>query len=617
MKKPFFLFVIMLLPMMVSADDSGTCGESLTWTYIERTHTLTISGTGTMANYNNWPNKTPWYSFRLSIRSIVINEGVTSIGAGAFYNCSGLTSITIPSSVTLIGGAAFENCSSLASLAIPSSVTSISSMTFKDCSSLTSIIIPSSVNSIGKYAFKGCSSLSSITIPSNVTTIYEETFYGCSSLSSIIIPSNVTAIGESAFRDCSSLTSITIPSSVTTINNTTFYGCSSLTSITIPCNVTSIGGSAFYGCSSLTSIIIPNGVTSIGGSAFRGCSSLASITIPDSILSIGIWAFDNCSSLASITIPRNLTEIGQSAFSGCSGLTSINVETGNTKYDSRDNCNGIIETKTNTLIAGCQNTTIPNSVTSIGLYAFSGCSSLSSITIPSSVADIGEYAFEGCKLENIVCRCPLAQLKSYAFSEATFNHAVLYVPEGKRWVSIYDGGWYPFVNIFETVMNAEDLSLQKAYMVMNAHTYGYMVYDAINNNTKIISDFHHVDANVPYNSWQIVEASGQKYLYNIGAHKYAVMNSSGEWQLTDTPTPLSMKSDTDGKFTFNGKDSQWYFVLNEQTMVDHSVMAVKDIVDDAGVSFYYMLNGRRANQLQKGLNIVVMQDGTTKKVVVK
>ncbi len=166
--------------------------------------------------------------------------------------------------------------------------------------------------------------------------------------------------------------------------------------LTFDNDVTSIGNSAFYGCSGLTSITIPNSVTSIGAKAFSSCSGLTSITIPNSVTSIGSSAFYGCRGLTSITIPNSVTSIGEEAFSYCSGLTSITVTDGNTVYDSRDNCNAIIETATNTLIAGCKNTIIPNSVTSIGDYAFWFCSGLTSVTIGNSVTNIGKEAFAYC-----------------------------------------------------------------------------------------------------------------------------------------------------------------------------------------------------------------------------
>ena len=217
-----------------------------------------------------------------------------------------------------------------------------------------------------------------------------------SKIKKVVIEEGVTNIGGGVFRECSNLTSITIPNSVTSIGKGAFSGCSGLTSVTIPNSVTSIGSSAFEGCTGLTSITIPNSVTSIEGSAFSGCSGLTSVTIPNSVTSIESYAFLNCSGLTSITIPNSVTSIGSFAFLACSGLTSIIVEQGNIKYDSRNDCNAIIETKSNTLISGCKNTIIPNSVTSIGWAAFCFCTGLTSVTIPNSVTSIGPQAFYYC-----------------------------------------------------------------------------------------------------------------------------------------------------------------------------------------------------------------------------
>ena len=272
--------IFSLLPVSAFADTakSGTCGDNLTWTLQDGV--LTISGTGNMKNYSmqkvndKYITTAPWGEYYDTIKSVVIEAGVTSIGDYAFYKCSSLASVTIPDSVTSIGERAF--C---------------------DCSSLASVTIPDSVTSIGSSAFSFCSSLASVTIPDSVTTIGDWAFYNCSSLASVTIPNSVTSIGNSAFYGCSSLASVTIPDSVTSIGDYAFSGCSSLASMTIPDSVTSIGSSAFRGCSSLASVTIPDSVTSIGSSVFEGCISLASVTIPDSVTSIGDYAFYKCSKL--------------------------------------------------------------------------------------------------------------------------------------------------------------------------------------------------------------------------------------------------------------------------------------------------------------------------------
>ena len=183
---------------------------------------------------------------------------------------------------------------------------------------------------------------------------------------------------------------------VTSIGEGAFYQCESLKSIIIPDNVTSIGEGAFCDCESLTNITIPDSVTSIGDCALKECSSLTTITIPNGITSIGEGTFSYCKSLKSITIPNSITSIGEGTFCGCESLTNIVVAKGNTIYDSREECNAIIETGTNTLICGCQTSIIPNSVTSIGEGAFFHCESLTDITMPNSVKSIEDGAFCQC-----------------------------------------------------------------------------------------------------------------------------------------------------------------------------------------------------------------------------
>ena len=433
----------LIAPVAAEVIASGICGENANWVLTDD-GVLTISGSGSMDNYRS--GNSPWYFNRSLIKSVIIENGVTSIGDSAFSECDSLTSVTIPDSVTSIGGTAFYRCSSLTSITLPDSLTSIGGFAFRDCSSLTSITLPDGVTSIGDYAFRSCSNLTSITLPDSVTSIGSFAFEWCSNLTDIAIPGSVTSIGDSAFSGCSSLTEIvvdgdnqnycsadgvlyskdqttlyiypegkadsaevTLPEGVISIGDSAFSGCSSLTSITLPDSLTSIGSSAFENCSSLTSITIPDSVTSIGDAAFRYCSSLTDINIPDSLTSIGVYAFGYCSSLTSVTIPGSVTSIGSFAFSSCSSLTSITLPDSLTSIGS--SAFGYCSSLTSV--------TLPDSVTSIGDSAFYNCSSLTDITIPGSVTSIGRYAFGDSGLANVTIQEGVTSIGKSAFEDCS------------------------------------------------------------------------------------------------------------------------------------------------------------------------------------------------------
>ena len=369
----------------------GTCGTNVYYTYDGSTKTLHVFGTGAIADYNN--EYTPWNSYKEEIKTLVIGNGVTSIGIEAFGFCTSLTSIEIPTSVTSIGNRAFTGCTGFTSIDIPASVTSIGFGAFWSCTSLASIDIPASVKSIGDLAFADCESLKSIKIPASVTSIGKEVLAYCNALESIsvatdnptyhskdnciieteshtliqgckksVIPDDVTSIGETAFYYCASLTSIEIPASVTTISSWAFGYCTGLTSIEIPASVTSIGEEAFAYCESLTSVTIPASVTDISDDAFYECTGLTSIEISDGVKRIGDVSFKGCTRLTSVTIPASVTDIGVGAFAGCTSLESIEI---------------------------------PASVTTIGAQAFGGCISLASVTIYAPELSLyGWQAFE-------------------------------------------------------------------------------------------------------------------------------------------------------------------------------------------------------------------------------
>ena len=209
-------------------------------------------------------------------------------------------------------------------------------------------------------------------------------FYRCTSLTSVSLPNSVYSIGEWAFSGCTSLTNVTIGNSVYSIGDYAFSACRNLTSVTI-------GNNAFGGCANLTSIDIPDRVYSIGKSAFNGCIGLTNAMIPNSVYSIGESAFAGCTNLTIVTIGNNVASIGESAFRGCVELRDIVVSGDNTAFSVIDS---VLFNEDETLLIfylGKSSVyTIPNSVTSIGAGAFSGCVGLTSITIPESVATIGD-----------------------------------------------------------------------------------------------------------------------------------------------------------------------------------------------------------------------------------
>ena len=428
----------------------GACGENVNWV-MTLDGTLTISGTGEMADYSGSDNFVPWTAAQEYIQSVVIESGVTSICSGAFHGCTVLTSVTIPGSVTDIGGSAFEGCTGL-----------------------TRVVLPHGVTSIGMYAFDRCSALTDVTIPNSVTMIGDGAFYGCTGLANVTIPDSVTTIGDNTFAYCDALTSVIIPDSVTSIEYNTFYACKSLTSVTIPGGVTKIGDNAFYGCNALTDIyyggygidwlkaggghdrapenaavhfkdglygkgacgenvdwvMTAGGTLTISGTGAmadcewnsapwaRACSEITSIVIGDGVTGIGNNAFQYCSSLTGAAIPGSVTAIGSSVFYGCDALTDIYY--GGYGMDwlevyGHDQIpdSATVHYKENLYGRGSCGENVNWVMTADGMLTISGtgamadyewsgtpwasvCSEIKSVVIGDGVTSIGDYAFYDC-----------------------------------------------------------------------------------------------------------------------------------------------------------------------------------------------------------------------------
>lgn len=319
------------------------------------------------------------------INTIVLSEGLITIQDRAFLGCHNLKEIYIPKTLKSIGVQVFAGCKKLEKVII-SSIKSWCNIDFNDTPleyahlyindiEIKHLVIPNGITTIRKHAFHGASSILSVQFPKELICIEDYAFCGCG-FSELSIPNTVTSIGEGAFSE-TKLKSIVIPHNLQEINGYTFEKCSCLLSIDIPSNVKAIYEGAFFQCTSLSKLNFQRGVTNIGDVAFWHCYQLSSIFVPSSVTHIGYNAFQTFN------------------------LSNVIVEESNRVYDSRNDCNAIIETATNKLIIGSKNSFIPDSVSIIGHHAFAGYRALTSIKIPKSVISIEEDAFNSTGILSI------------------------------------------------------------------------------------------------------------------------------------------------------------------------------------------------------------------------
>lgn len=366
---------------------SGTTGEC-TWSMDDSMGTLTISGNGSMGDYNY--DEAPWSGWQYQISSVVIENGVTNISDHAFDDYLWLDSITMADSVVRIGDDAFRSCRDLKSVTFSKNLISIGESAFDFCTSLIDVTIPGSVTSVGNYAFCECFSLLSLTIPDTVTSIGKGLLQNCSEVS---VFGKKGSYAESYAND----------------NHIPFIE-DAFSGATGECTwkVTGAGGLVISGYGNMEDYLV-------GGQPWRN-KKITSVNIKNGVTGIGDYAFYLLPDLKSMMIPESVTHVGKLLCSNCEQLTCIRIAPDNPTFDSRDNCSAIIETKSGRLVAGCSNTVIPNGVTSISDYAFYGCEKLSDVLIPDTVTSIGNYAFYGCGyLRSVIIPFSVTSVGRYAF----------------------------------------------------------------------------------------------------------------------------------------------------------------------------------------------------------
>ncbi len=396
-------------------DPEWSCGANasniVTAHFNSASGTLTFSGEGAMENYQTMHFVAPWKEISNQIKKIVIENGVTSTGSNAFYQCSDMQAtldLSDAKALTSIGNNAFYGCKKLTgSLEIPDSVTEIGAEAFLDCNNLSgNFELPEGLQSVGNDAFYNCYNLTGgLKLPDTVTSIGTGAFYNCANLDGyLVLSSSLTKIPKIAFNNCVNLKvedKLVIPSSVTVIEDAAFARCSSLTGdLEIPDTVTSIGNNAFYGCSSLNGYLtLPSQLTVIPSCAFWNCSQLkvqGGLKIPENVKSIGWGAFRGCAQLkGSLTLPKDIESIGRQAFYDCTGLTGT--------FKIPDT---VTEIEQETFYHCGLDFIFPSNVTSIGLRAFDACVNFKgdeegNFMIPETVQTVREDAFKRAGIKRL------------------------------------------------------------------------------------------------------------------------------------------------------------------------------------------------------------------------
>ena len=410
-----FCLILSIFPLVnVSAATSGSCGAGVTWSFDAETGTLTISGNGRMTDYEG-RTQAPWIDLRDKVSTLIVEEGVTHIGAYAFAWTGSIVSlgntpiisspsdtlkhVQLPSTLESIGRYAFWYCNGLTAMPSAPGLKTMDLCAFSSCLNMTEVVLPEGLQSIGESAFTTCQKLTSVTIPRSLRFVSVGAFNYCSKLQTVyadnlsdwcaidfdgiwanpcsfgaslymgeelvkdlVIPDGVEKVGKFQFYGCGSLVSVDFPKSVTAIESTAFEA-SSVQRVALPSNIKTVGSFAFCGCKSLSELTIEEGLQSIGQYAFSGCSSLKELILPDSLQTMVSYCFQNCTALEQVRFPIGLTDIPAYAFYECRALRELDF---------------------------------PETLKNIGSYGFYNCDALTSVTFPESVYSIGYNCFGAC-----------------------------------------------------------------------------------------------------------------------------------------------------------------------------------------------------------------------------
>ena len=601
----------------VTATVAPMAEDDFTW--VVEDGVLTISGQGSLITYAY----KPWSDYISQITTIVVEDGITSIGnkvfsghenvtsitiadsvteigENAFYGCSSLMDVKLPANLTSLGANSFTRCTFLTEITLPDTLTTLSDGLFSTCTSLTTVHFPANVTSLGSYTFSG-SGLTELTLPEGITSLGEKCFYGCQSLKQIVLPSTLTTMGDRAFQNTTALTSIEIPGSlsvipeyafcasglqkavisegVTYLDRFAFSGCRSLSDVTLPSTVTELDHAAFADCP-LTQILLPEGLTVVGGEAFDGCK-LVEVSLPSTLTNIGAYAFRS-NELTSVKFPSGIRYIGSNAFT-FNPLSAIEF----------DSCDNLIIASSAFSGTDLVQVHLPEGTAEIGDGAFRGCDQLTTVTMPDTVTTLGNDAFLNCtSLTSIRLSAGIERLMPGSLQNT--NLPELEIPYGIEW--IYNGALDDNLQMTKLVIPATVTYVEPSFrsMCYNAlihcqkDTYIHRFCKSRNIEYQLIDDF------------DFEESYPIHVLTNMGGTVSVSRESSPTLRyitLTAVPDPdwvlygINIYCDTDKSFVLNDQqlsDTQFEFMMPPgETWIEVIFASDKPPFEDVPVDSYY------------------------------